>query len=176
MKKILVFGASSSKKSINKAFANFAASQLSNCAIQSVDLNDFEMPIYSVDKEADLGSPAKAQAFKKHIKEADGIIASFAEHNGSYSAAFKNILDWVSRIEGKVWENKPMLLLSTSPGGRGGMTVLNATTTSFPHMGAQVAGQFSLPSFGTNFSENSIVDADLKASFDAQVQLFEKAL
>jgi hypothetical protein len=39
-----------------------------------------------------------------------------AENNGNYSA-FKNT-DWCSRISGKFFQEKPMLLMSTSDGKR----------------------------------------------------------
>ena len=99
MKKIVAFGASSSKKSINKQFASYAASLISDADSIIIDLNDFEMPIYSIDYENDKGIPEKAFKFKEIIKSADGIIISFAEHNSVYTAAFKNIFDWISRIE-----------------------------------------------------------------------------
>jgi len=66
------------------------------------------MPIYSEDYERLSGIPKEAYDFKEIIKEADGIIISFAEHNGAYTAAFKNVFDWISRIEKVVWYNKPM--------------------------------------------------------------------
>jgi len=123
-KNILAFGASSSKNSINKSLANYTANQFPDATINLLDLNDFEMPIYSIDKENENGIPQLAQDFKQHIKGADGIVISFAEHNGAYSAAFKNVFDWVSRIESDVWGNKALFLLATSPGARGGQTVL----------------------------------------------------
>ena len=50
-KKIIAFGASSSKQSINKQLATFAANQFQNVSVEILDLNDYEMPIFSVDKE-----------------------------------------------------------------------------------------------------------------------------
>ena len=64
MKKIVAFGASSSKKSINKDFATFVASQVKDVDVLVLDLNDFEMPIYSIDYENDNGIPKKAFNFK----------------------------------------------------------------------------------------------------------------
>ena len=63
------------------------------------------MPIYSIDRENESGMPQKAQEFKEKIKTFNGIIVSFAEHNGSHTASFKNILYWVSRIEKGIWNN-----------------------------------------------------------------------
>ncbi len=176
-KKILAFGASSSRASINKKFATFAAHQIAEAEVNLLDLNDFEMPIFSVDKENETGIPELAQQFKQHILDADGLIISFAEHNGAYSAAFKNIMDWVSRMEGSTWGDKPMLLLSTSPGGRGGATVLDIAVNKFQWMGKGTITSFSLPFFGRNFSEaEGIVDEELAQVFQEKLELFVESL
>jgi len=51
MPDIVAFGASSSQNSINQKLAHFAAKQIPNATIKLLDLNDFEMPIYSTDRE-----------------------------------------------------------------------------------------------------------------------------
>lgn len=164
MKKIIAFGASSSKTSINKQLATYVANQFENSHIEILDLNDYEMPVFSVDKEKESGIHPLALQFYEKLGTADLIIISFAEHNGSYSAAFKNIFDWISRINSKTFQEKPMLLLSTSPGPRGGATVLEIAKNRFPFQGGVIKGTFSLPSFGANFdSEKGIINADLKS-------------
>lgn len=163
MKKIIAFGASSSKNSINKQLATYAANQFKNAVVEILDLNDYEMPIFSVDKENENGIHELAQEFYAKIDSADFIVISFAEHNGNYSAAFKNILDWSSRINAKTFQEKPMLLLATSPGTRGGSSVLDIATKRFPYQGGVVKGSFSLPSFFDNFNaENGITNTELK--------------
>jgi len=174
---IVAFGASNSKRSINQQLANFAAQQIGNAAINLLDLNDFEMPIYSIDREKETGIPAEALQFKAHLRESDGIIISFAEHNGAYSVAFKNIFDWISRIEKDVWANKPMLLMATSPGGRGGQTVLDIALNKFKFMNNNILLSFSLPFFGNNFSkEEGIIDPELNREFREQLDRFKKAI
>ena len=163
MKKILAFGASSSKTSINKQLATYTANQFKNASVEILDLNDYEMPIFSIDKEKENGIPQLAHDFYAKLGSADLIIISFAEHNGAYSAAFKNIFDWASRINGKTFQEKPMLLLATSPGARGGSSVLDIATKRFPFQGGIVKGSFSLPSFNDNFdAEKGITNEDLK--------------
>ena len=175
-KRITVFGASSSRNSINKQLASWAASQLDNVEVNLLDLNDYEMPIFSVDKEQESGIPQLAHTFKEQLRNADGIIISFAEHNGSFSAAFKNIFDWASRIEKSMWLDKPMFLLATSPGGRGGAGILATAVNYFPHGGGNVVASFSLPSFGQNFSEEGILDEELRKKFEGQIEIFKSAL
>ena len=162
-KKIFAFGASSSKQSINKQLATFAANQFQNVTIEILDLNDYEMPIFSVDKEKENGIHPLAQEFYSKLGSADLIIISFAEHNGNYSSAFKNILDWTSRINAKTFQEKPMLLLATSPGARGGSSVLEIASKRFPFQGGIVKGSFSLPSFYENFDViNGIIHPEYK--------------
>lgn len=177
MKKILAFGASNSSRSINQKLATWAASQVANSAPTILDLNDFEMPIFSIDRERENGVPEAAKRFKSLVESHDGILISFAEHNGAYAAAFKNIFDWASRLEGSVWADKPMFLMATSPGGRGGASVLGIALQRFPFNGGSIAAAFSLPFFKTNFSEeNGVLDEELLNQFLEQVAKFEKEL
>lgn len=173
MKKILVFGASSSEKSINKKLAVFAANLLEGVELNVIDLNDFEMPIFSIEREKNIGIPEQAKQFKEYIKSADGIIISFAEHNGSYSTAFKNIFDWSSRIGKSMWLAKPMFLMATSPGGRGGKSVLTNAINDFPHRDGKVIASFSLPLFYENFSaEKGIINIELLKELKTKLKTF----
>lgn len=149
--KLLALAASSSSKSINKQLATYAASLVEGADVEILDINDYEMPLFSQDREDELGHPELAQRFFAKIGEVDGIIISFAEHNGSYTAAYKNLFDWSSRIDQKVFQNKPMVLLSTSPGPGGANTVLTAAKGSAPHFAGDVKASLSIPSFFDNF-------------------------
>ena len=172
MKKIVAFGASSSTKSINKRFSVYASNQFDGDKI-ILDLNDFEMPIYSQDKENEFGIPKEALKFYNILKESDGIIISFAEHNGSYTVAFKNIFDWISRIEKVVWFNKPMFLLSTSNGDRGAKTVLQIAYNRMSFGNPHKIPTFSLPNFKKNFDKNNgILDIDLNDEFQNALKVF----
>jgi len=149
--KIIAFGGSPSKNSINKKLATYAAHLFENAAIEVLDLNDFQMPLFSVDIEATIGQHPLAQAFLDKIASADILVVSLAENNSNYSAAFKNVFDWCSRIMGKVFQEKPMLLMATSDGKRGGANVLEIAKNALPRYGADIKAVFSLPSFYENF-------------------------
>jgi len=171
--KILSFGASTSSTSINRKFARFAANRIDGATVTDLDLREFDLPIYSADREESEGIPEAASRFLELIRSHDAVVVSMAEHNGSYSAAFKNLYDWVSRLEQKLWSEKPMLLLSTSPGGRGGATVIEAAKSTFPRMGASLKASFSLPSFYDNFSEDEgILDNELNSAFQEALSQF----
>jgi chromate reductase, NAD(P)H dehydrogenase (quinone) len=151
--KIIAFAATSHKKSINKKLVTYAASLLTNTKAEVLDLNDYELPLYSQDKEEEIGHPTLAKEFLAKISECDGIIISFAEHNGSYTAAYKNLFDWCSKIEPKVFQMKPMVLLATSPGARGASSVLAIAVQSMPHFNGDVKASLSIPSFFDNFDD-----------------------
>lgn len=170
-KRILAFAASNSSRSINKKLVGYACSLLADVEIEMLDINDYELPLFSVEREDDLGQPELARAFLQKIKHADGIIIGFAEHNGAYSAAYKNLYDWVSRIQARVYQDKPMVLLSTSPGGRGGKSVMELALAQVPRFGGEVRGSFSLPSFDDSFDSEAgcIRDAELAAELEAIV-------
>lgn len=176
MKKIIAFAGTNSKQSINKQLATYAANQLKDAEVSTLDLNDFELPLYGIDLEMESGIPENAHRFLETIKSSDGIVLSLAEHNGVYSAVFKNLIDWMSRIENKLFANTPMLLMATSPGGRGGMTVLELGKTTLPFMGANIVADFSLPSFGQNFSDDGIIDDELNKKFKFSIDEFIKAI
>ena len=68
------------------------------------------------------------------------MLVSFAEYNGSVTAAWKNIFDWMSRIERKLWQGKPVVFLSATPGPRAGEGVLAYNEMIAPHFGADLKG------------------------------------
>ncbi len=163
MKKIIAFGGSPSRKSINKQLATYTAHLFPNAEVEILDLNDFEMPIFSVDREKVIGIHPLAQRFFDKIGTADFLVISLAENNGAYSAAFKNVMDWTSRIPEKFFQDKPMLLMATSDGARGARLVLEMATSRFPRHGADIKATFSLPSFYENFNpEMGITNTELK--------------
>lgn len=167
---ITAFAASNSTTSINKQFVQYAAQQFAADSIHVLDLNDFEMPIYSTEREKNEGIPQQAHDFVEALSKADLIVVSIAEHNGTYTAAFKNIFDWASRAQLKMFNEKPLVLLSTAPGPMGGKFALEAAATRFPRHGAHLVGTFALPAFSTNFSSTEgILDEQLRNSFQQLV-------
>lgn len=169
--KILAFGASYSKHSINKEFAAYTSQHFIPAEIDVLDLNDYPLPLFTVDVEAEKGLPEVIDDFLAKINEADLLIISMSEHNGSYTAAFKNLLDWTSRKKMKLFQGKKVLLISTSPGPRGAIGSITAAKNRFPIHGANIIAEFSLPSFEQNFNTQSgIVNPELKAKFLEVIQ------
>lgn len=174
--RILAFAGSTSSTSINRELVKFVLKNFRDEDINFIDLNDYSMPVFSVDLEK-KGFPDEAHHFLKVIEECDVIICSLAEHNRSYSAAFKNIFDWASRINVKVFQNKPMLLMSTSPGGYGGGNVMNTAKTFFPQFGAEIKDTFSLPKFYENFDlESGVINPDMLQELNNKIENFKNEI
>jgi len=170
--RVIAFAGSTSEKSINKQLVEFAASYFSEEDLEILDLNDYEMPIFCIDKEAQNGIPKEAFTFSKKMEDADLILISLAEHNGAYSAAFKNVFDWASRIPSKsVFHDKGIFLMATSPGPKGGSNVLEIAKNRFPWNGGRVLDTFSLPSFSETFEFGTGVSNEtLKEELETKIE------
>lgn len=176
MKNILTFGGSNSKNSISRSLAIRLGNMMKEYNVENIDLNNYELPLYSIDTEKEFGFPDKAIELNNKLNQTDGLIIVLAEHNGAYSAVFKNMFDWLSRIDGKVWKQKPMLLLSTSPGERGGQSVLEIAKSRFPRNGGNIVGSMPFPSYNENFKNGEIVNPDLKSKVITLLDSFKSKL
>lgn len=175
--KILAFGASGSKHSINRQLAYYVADQFKGHEIEKIDLSEFPTPLFSVDLEKDEGYPDNAYKLMDIIKNNELMIISFAEHNSSYTAWFKNIFDWMTRIDSKLFSEKKIFMLSTSTGGRGGLNVMHAATDRMPRHGAEIIGNFSLPLFNENFIPGKgIVNEELNSQLQAIIKEVKEKL
>lgn len=175
--KIVGFAGSNSKKSINKQLVKYSLEQLKDFDTQLLDLNDFEIPMFSVDREEADGYPDKVKEFVAIIQSADGLVVSVAEHNGAYTAVFKNLMDWCSRYELKFFNEIPMFLLSTSPGGYGGGNAMELALSRFPKFDAKIISNFSLPKFKDNFdNQKGILDSELQEKYEKHLQKFMNEL
>lgn len=178
--KIIAFAGSNSANSINKKFVTSVSKYYKEAddVIEILDLNDYEMPIYSKEREKEGGVPALAHAFAQKIDDADFILVSFAENNGNFNAAYKNLNDWLSRIPNrKIFGGKPVFLMATSPGKRGGQSVLDIATARLPFDGADILETFSLPEFDQNFEEGKgLVNMLLRSQLEAKVRKTKRLL
>ena len=178
--KILAFAGSNSADSINKKLVTSVSKYYKEAddTIEVLDLNDYEMAIYSKEREKEGGIPTLATDFAQKIDEADFILVSFAENNGNYNAAYKNLTDWVSRIPNrKIYGGKPVFAMATSNGRRGGQSVLEIAAARLPFDGAELLETFSLPEFDQNFEEGKGVTNVLHRSpLEAKVRKIKRLL
>ncbi|MEM6610169.1 MAG: NAD(P)H-dependent oxidoreductase [Pseudomonadota bacterium] len=172
--KLLAFAASNHSQSINRALVGYAAARFvdlrPDAEITFLDINDFEMPIYSVDREKADGVHPLAQSFYDHIGAADAIIASFAEYNGFVTSAWKNIYDWMSRIDMKVWQDTPFVLLAASPGPRAGQNVLRSQEVTAEFFGMDIKGTYGVGRWADTWDGTSLTKAEDIAGIDAAIK------
>lgn len=150
MKKILAFAGSSSPTSINHQLIRNVTNRITEHEVKIIKLKEDDFPMYSIVKEKE-GIPENVKVLYKLILDHDALIISVNEYNANVSGFFKNILDWLSRVERKFLQDKKILLMSTSPGKRGGASALEYCKSQFPRFGGEVVESFSLPQFYENF-------------------------
>lgn len=177
MAQILAFAGSNSSKSINFKLVQHTVSFVDGHDVQVLNMANYPFPMFSVDLEAQEGYSNSLISLKNDIQRADGLVLSVNEHNSYPSAYFKNLLDWLSRVERKFLLDTKILLMSTSPGKRGGIGSLEASKAMLERFGGTVAATFSLPSFNENFDmEKGILDDQLREQHKEALQTFLSAL
>jgi chromate reductase len=116
---ILGFAGSLRKGSYNKALLRTAIELMPKSA--KLEIFDLEgIPPFNQDLEEQM--PEKVKTFKAKIRAADAILIATPEYNYSMSGVLKNAIDWASRPYGdNSFEDKPVAIMSASPGMLGGI-------------------------------------------------------
>ena len=133
--KIIGLCGSLRKESYNRQLLNQAVAEFGPCSYEEIFLN---LPLYDGDLEDRDGIPDGVQQLVDAIKGADGVIVVSPEYNKGISGVLKNSLDWISRVPGGAWKNKPVAVMSAADGRTGGETaqyMLRHCLTPFgPHL------------------------------------------
>jgi len=156
---ILAFGGSLRFDSWNHKIAAFAANEIEGAEL--IRLRDYPLPVYDGDLEASEGLPENARRLKEKFVAADGLLLASPEYNGSVTGALKNVIDWVSRSEGKdepplvAFKGKVAGLLAASPGALGGLRGLAHLRTMLSGLGVFVVPeQAAVPKVHEAFAED----------------------
>lgn len=169
MKNILAFSGSNNPESINEKLVQSLINKYPECDIRFIDLKKFDAPIYS-QKIHSSGIPDTILELYKIFQESEGFIIASPEHNGLPTAFLKNTIDWLSVITQKFFDNKPVLLLSTSPGATGAKTHLGLLANLVHLWGGKLKATYSLGSFESNFDVNK-----KRIKNDFEIQQLDKA-
>src|SRR5579859_5706170 len=147
MKDILLFAGSNNPGSINQLLVTSVAGLINANNYKIINLRYFPLPLFSVEEQK-LGIPQQAIDLRKIVEGHPAMIISVAEHNGSISAFFKNVLDWLSRVgkDYRVFDNKQVILLSASPGG-GGTGAISHAEVVLSRLGATITGKIQVNNF-----------------------------
>lgn len=81
---------------------------------------DLRLPLFDEDLEIAEGFPPGVLTLHAQITAADAIVIATPEYNKALPGVLKNALDWVSRVPGAAWRDKPVAILSAADGRAGG--------------------------------------------------------
>ncbi len=127
-----------------------------------IDLRSHPLPLYDADQHGRDGIPASARAIHDQVAAADALLVANPEYNGGYPALFKNVVDWVSRIDMFAFHPRYVGLLSASPGKGGGRRGIEHTRALFTNIFVTTHPQaFSLPGADHAFADGEWADAAL---------------
>lgn len=86
---------------------------------------NIRFPLFDEDIQNGPGIPAEVTLLADQIRAADAVVVVTPEYNKGISGALKNALDWLSRVPGGVWKDKPVALMSAAAGRAGGERAQN---------------------------------------------------
>jgi NAD(P)H-dependent FMN reductase len=132
--KILIVPGSTRTGSLNVRLAALAAKELTSIDIEAsrISLEDYPLPLYDADDEANSGSHPNAVKLKQMIGAHQGVFIASPEYNGSVPSVLKNAIDWVSQVRERgeptyaAFRSRVFSLGAASPEPHGGMRGLIA--------------------------------------------------
>ena len=178
---LLVFAGSTRQQSFNRKLAHAAAAiaREAGARVTTLELSDFDIPMYNADQEAQ-GTPADVLRLKQVLHDHPAWIICSPEYNGSYTALLKNTIDWASSQvknhaywsdSSKPFAGKVVGLLSASPGALGGLRSLSHLSPLLLNLQCWLCPQqFALGRAGSAFdAQGQLQDATHQASVAAVV-------
>jgi len=133
--KLLILSGSLRKGSYNRMLLKLAADAFGPAEVIEGDL---DLPLYNGDLEEAEGVPEKVQTLAAQIKDADAIVIGAPEYNKGITGVLKNAIDWVSRVPGSAFKDKPTVVISASAGRTGGETAQFMTMSCLTQMQARL--------------------------------------
>lgn len=165
--KLLALSGSLRKGSFNQKLVNRAAGLAieEGAEVTSIHLSDYRLPLY--DQAVETADFPEAAIELKHLFAShDGFLIASPEHNGSISAALKNLIDWVSRPIGDEaplaltgFRGKTVGVMSASIGPFGGLRSLAHLRQILGTIQALVVTeQVLVPFAGKAFKGDQLID------------------
>ncbi len=132
--KILVIPGSLRTGSHNVRLAALVAKELAlaEAEVTRISLEDYPLPLFDGDLEADNGLPANALKLKQMITAHHGVFITSPEYSASVTPMLKNAIDWISRVRERgeptyaAFKRRAFAIASASPGRSGGLRSLMA--------------------------------------------------
>jgi NAD(P)H-dependent FMN reductase len=177
--KIAAICGSLRRQSYNMIILKLVVEQLKSLGheVNIIDINDFNVPLFSQDIEESTGMPESVKKMKMIVHNAEAILIASPEYNGSFSGVLKNAIDWISRgitADESVYASfmgKPAAIMAASPGRLGGMRALMQLRHVMSSLGCNVmAKQVAVPE-AHQMGEQATRDLhDLAKKFDQFVR------
>lgn len=162
--KILAFAGSARTDSFNKKLVRIAAegAKAAGAEVTYLDLRDLPIPLFDEDLEAAEGLPQNVLTLKSMMRANHGFLIACPEYNSSITPLLKNAIDWASRPEPNepplgltCFRDKVAVIMSTSPGGLGGLRGLMHVRSILSSIGVLVLpDQQAIPNAYQAFDEN----------------------
>ena len=114
-----------------------------------------DFPHYVADLHADGKFPEVVTKFADQIRAADAVIINSPEYNYTIPGAFKNAIDWVSRLKDQPFKEKPVAIQSASQGPLGGARMQYHMRQMFVFLNAFV---FNTPEIFVGTAQNKFND------------------
>lgn len=167
---LLVISGSQREGSFNLSLARAASEQARGLGaqVELLDLRALALPLYDGDLENARGVPEGAYSLHAALVRSHALLLVTPEYNGFPTPLVINAFDWLSRVGAApnsrpvdqtglaVTANKPVALLSASPGAAGGLRAMN-TLRQYCQMAFQmivVPQQFALAKANEAFDEH----------------------
>lgn len=147
--RLLFFAGSARADSFNKKLARLACELATQHSVQAtfIDLQDYNIPLYNADAEAQHGLPQAVQQLKELFGSHDGFFVACPEYNGMPPPLLINTLDWLSRRSNEqeqplaAFVGKTAALAAASPGNLGGLRALPHLRNLLSNLGVTVVPQ-----------------------------------
>jgi chromate reductase, NAD(P)H dehydrogenase (quinone) len=175
--RFLVFSASLRRCSLKTRLADLAAAAIESGGgtVDVAAMRDLDAPSYDQDVQRDEGFPPGAEEFRRRLEACQAFVVALPEYNASMPGALKNAIDWVSRYQPQLFNERHGLLMSASPSMIGGNRGLWALRVPFEHLGARLyPDMFSLARAHLAFTaEGRIADEQQQQQrFDVNIANF----
>ncbi len=145
------FIGSNSDTSINREVAKKINERIS---LNIIEVKE-EIPMYSPQIEA-KGIPSEIKRIYDLIRSESKFVIFTPEYNGYTTPYFKNIFDWLSRVEHGFLKDIDVKIITVTPGSTGGASVRKIMSESMPFFGAKSVETYGVSDFYTKVEEGTL--------------------
>ena len=148
MTRVLLVCGSQRPASLNRRLLYAVAEHLpAYVACDFLLAEDVQLPLFDQELERDPAVRMHLRQIHARFEAADALIVASPEYNGLMTPYLKNLIDWVSRLPhvdpaaANAFIDRPVLLLSATPGWSGGGMGIAALRALFGYTGAITFGE-----------------------------------